>query len=276
MKVYDFDGIFDKKISDYIAKNPNKKSAEEWEEAIPKLYEKFGKSVIKSLGVSPVQYYKNLTDSQIIKTLENHFNQGISVPQFLTEELEKRNLQQKLLPLLSGNEEQVLYTINLIGSSCFAIEEYFNMLFDNALSCKTKAELCEKIIPCADTVKALALNKLKEGDQTETMLDILSHTRVGDDSVFNALICALRQDRENLSLHATYLLHYGDERAISYLLEILQEEGLGYADFAELKYVVEALGGECNFERDFSLDPQYTLIKGQSEAPSDLFKDIKE
>ena len=53
MKLYDFDGMFDKKLSDYIAKNPNRYREEEWEDIIPQMYKKFGDTFIKSVGDTP-------------------------------------------------------------------------------------------------------------------------------------------------------------------------------------------------------------------------------
>ena len=57
MKLYDFDGMFDKKLSEYISKNVGKYKEEEWEDIIPEMYTKFGNTVLKSLGTSPNGYY---------------------------------------------------------------------------------------------------------------------------------------------------------------------------------------------------------------------------
>ena len=61
MKLYDFDGMFDKKLSDYIAKNPDKYKEEEWEDIIPKLYKSFGDTFIKSVGDTPNGFKANMT-----------------------------------------------------------------------------------------------------------------------------------------------------------------------------------------------------------------------
>ena len=53
MKLYDFDGMFDEKLSEYISKNAGKYKENEWEDIIPKLYQKFGDTVVKSLGKTP-------------------------------------------------------------------------------------------------------------------------------------------------------------------------------------------------------------------------------
>ena len=50
MKLYDFDGMFDEKLSEYVKKNADKYREKEWEDIIPKMYARFGDTVIKSLG----------------------------------------------------------------------------------------------------------------------------------------------------------------------------------------------------------------------------------
>lgn len=275
MKIYDFDGMFDKKIAEYIAKNPNKKSSEEWEDSIPKLYEKFSNTTIKTLGFSPKQYYKSLSDFALLKTVCAHFKQNISVPQTLTEEIENRNLGANLLPLLSGSDEQILYALNIIGNQSFAINCYFEMLCNENLSKEIKGELCELLKNNAEKIKHFALEKYAQNVEKELMLELISFSKIGDENVFNILVSALRSDRENLHLHAKYLVNYGDERAVKYLLEIMEEEGLSFADFIELKYAVEALGGNYLGEKDFSSDPYYSQINSKNEEKLDLFKNFE-
>ena len=42
MKLVDFDGMFDKKLSAFVKKNAGKFTAEQLEDMIPSLYSKFG------------------------------------------------------------------------------------------------------------------------------------------------------------------------------------------------------------------------------------------
>ncbi|HBN12265.1 MAG TPA: hypothetical protein DD415_01465, partial [Clostridiales bacterium] len=69
MKLYDFDGMFDEKLSEYIAKNPDKYTESEWEDVIPKMYRKFGDTFIKSVGDTPKGFYKKLSDGQLVAAL---------------------------------------------------------------------------------------------------------------------------------------------------------------------------------------------------------------
>ena len=76
---------------------------------------------------------------------------------------------------------------------------------------------------------------------------------------------------ENVPMMAGYLASYGDERALSYLLDKISEDGITYDEFQELKYAIEALGGECDGERDFSQDKVYQLVQEHNRADADIF-----
>ena len=70
-------------------------------------------------------------------------------------------------------------------------------------------------------------------------------------------------------MNASYLAAYGDERALPVLLERIDGEDINYLEFRELKYAIEALGGEYTRERDFSEDEYYRELLAQSELPPD-------
>ena len=63
-------------------------------------------------------------------------------------------------------------------------------------------------------------------------------------------------------MHASYLAAYGDARALPVLMEVIDRDDIDYVEFQELKFAVEALGGEYTKERDFSDDPYYKEIHG--------------
>lgn len=53
---------------------------------------------------------------------------------------------------------------------------------------------------------------------------------------------------------------YGDERALPVFMGTIEREDIDYVLFQELKFAIEALGGEYNKERDFSSDENYQKI----------------
>ena len=270
MKLYDFDGMFDEKLSEYIAKNAGKYKEEEWEDIIPRLYQKFGDTKIKSLGKTPREFYAEMSDTDIIRCLKAHVREDVPVSEFLCNEIESRNLVESLLPMLDGGDSEREYAMNMIGSDDRAIKKYLQMLVatdDTDLKNRCVDLIKEK----ADLVVKEALDNYQNGVETEYMCEILSRSVIRDERIFEILIKEFRGDVENIPMHASYLAAYGDERALPYLLDKIDEEGISFIEYQELKFAIEALGGEYEKERDFSSDPYYQLIRGQSSETADLF-----
>ena len=78
---------------------------------------------------------------------------------------------------------------------------------------------------------------------------------------------AFRTSPDELPMHASYLASYGDDRALPVLLDYIDRDETNYLEYRELKYAVEALGGEYTRIRDFSNDPYYLEIMEQSQMP---------
>ncbi|MGN0813731.1 MAG: hypothetical protein ACI4MH_00690 [Candidatus Coproplasma sp.] len=274
MKLYDFDGMFEEKLADYIKKNPRNYNEREWEDVVPKLYAAFGDTVIKSVGKSPNQYYAEQSDEELVKSLSAHIKQGIPVSEFLCNAIESRNADSLLLPLLDGNEDEVTYALNLLGASPLAIHKYMELLISSENE-DIRNTCVDYVKELADNVKEQALANYHANVRREYMMEILSRCVIKDDQIFDILIKEFRSDPDNLPMHASYLAAYGDERALPYLLDKIDEEGISYVEYQELKFAIEALGGTYDKERDFSSDPYYQLIKEHGSLDIDIFKDIK-
>ncbi|MGN1103473.1 MAG: hypothetical protein ACI4QI_01225 [Candidatus Coproplasma sp.] len=274
MKIYDFDGMFDEKLSEYIKKHSGEYKEKEWEDIVPRMYARFGDTTIKSLGKSPNQFYGDMTDSELLSQLKSHIKNGIPVSLYLCNAIEARDMDELLLPLLSGSEDELTYALNLIGVSKVALPEYMRLLTTS--EDEDIRNICvDNIKELADDVKEEALENYEKGIQKEYMLEILSRCVIKDERIFEILLKEFRTSDENLSIHASYLASYCDERALPYLLDKIDEEGITFAEYQELKYAIESLGGTYEKERDFSSDPYYQVIKGQSGQEIDLFSAFK-
>lgn len=273
MKLYDFDGMFDEKLAGYVKKNSDKYKEKEWEELIPKMYARFGDTVIKSLGVSPNQYYANMDDGELVAQLRAHLKQGIPVSEYLCNAIEARKIDELLIPLLSGTEDEITYALNLLGANRAAVPEYMRLLTESD-SEDIRNTCVDSVKEFADDVKEQALEFYAKGVQREYMLEILSRCTVRDDRIFGLLINAFRSDPENVPMHSSYLAAYGDERALEYLLDKIDEDGITFVEYQELKYAIECLGGSYEKERDFSSDPYYQAVKAHSAQPIDLFGEL--
>ncbi len=261
MKLIDFDGLFDEKLTQYMEENKNKYKEKQWEDVIPRLYKKFGDTFISSIGCTPKEYYARMTSEELAQTLCEHLKTDVPVPEFLCSEIEFRGEAETLLPLLeSGDALTVQYAINILGDSPLAFDGYFQILAENPFD----EEVCNDIIEIfklhADEMKDCILKAYEEGKQREYMLEILSRVKIPDEYVYNILLSEFKTD-ENLSMRASYLAAYGDERALPVLLNRIEDQSLGFVDFQELKYAIEALGGEYTEERDFSADKDFLAVE---------------
>ncbi len=275
MKIYDFDGMFDEKLSAYVSKNAQKYKESEWENIIPEMYKRFGDTVIKSLGKTPREFYAAMSDGELIKCLGAHLKQEVSVPVFLCDEIEKRGIYAELLPLLDGSENECEYAMSLLGANDGAIKKYLELLVKSG-DADFKDRCADYIKEKADLVTEEVLNYYFSGVERELMLEIMSRTVIKDERIYNILLKEFRTDPENIPMHASYLAAYGDERALEFLLDKIDEEGISFVEYQELKYAIEALGGRYDKERDFSGDPYFELIKQHSPQSVDLLKSVKQ
>ena len=276
MKLYDFDGMFDKRLSEYISKNVGKYKEEEWEDMIPEMYAKFGNTVLKSLGTSPNGYYAAMSPEELVKCLRAHVKNGVPVSEFLCKAIEARpGCEGMLLPLLEKGEEGLKqYVVNILGSSPAAIPVYMRMI-EREEDEDFKNQCVDFIKENADLVKEQALENYKNGVEKPLMLEILSKVKERDGRVYDILLAEFLSG-EDVPMHAGYLASYGDERALPYLLEKIDEEGISYIEYQELKYAIEALGGEYTKQRDFSGDEYYDLIHSHSVSSADIFSAFEE
>ena len=276
MKLYDFDGMFDKKLSDYIAQNVGKYREEEWEDIIPKLYKQFGDVFIKSVGNTPNGFYAAMTDEELISALKTHLKQGVPVSEFLCSAIESRNAVPLLLPLLDGSEDEREYAVNLIGADDRAIKKYMQMITLPDLDEDFKNTLADNIKQKADLVLNEAVENYEKGVEREFMLEIMSRSVVPSEKVFEILVKEFRGDPENVPLHASYLAAYGDSRALEYLLDKIDEDGISFIEYKELLLAIEALGGTYDKPRDFSSDPYYKILTEHNSSISDIFGNLED
>lgn len=260
MKLYDFDGMFDEKLGAYIQKHAREHTESEWEDIIPRMYAKFGDTPIKAIGATPRKFYAAMSDADLIKCLKAHLKHGVPVSEFLCAALESRNAAEQLLPLLDGTRDEVEYGMTLIGADPVAIDKYFDMLVSS--SDRDMKDRCADFIKeNADLVLKKAVANYNRGTDKEYMLEIMSRAIQRSDEVFSILVNEFLSDPDEVPMHASYLAAYGDVKALPYLLDKIDEEDISFIEYQELKFAIEALGGEYTKERDFSDDPYFKLIK---------------
>ena len=272
-KLIDFDELFDRKLAQYMEEHAGEYSEKQWEDLIPRLYRNFGDTLIKSVGTTPKGYYAEMTDEELVEALKAHHKEAVS--DFLCRELESRGCPDALLALMQEAEGELLtLTINLAGSSKKALPVYLDILLKTEDE-ELKDTVTEYLKGNADAVKERVLALYREGVEREYMLEILSRCTQKDDEVFEILLNEFRTAPDDIPMHASYLASYGDERALPVLLDYIDRDETNYLEYQELKYAIEALGGEYNKVRDFSADPYFQEIAAQSQIMPDFTSDKK-
>lgn len=271
MKLIDFDEKFNRKIAEMIEKQAGEHSEDEWEDVIAQAYRKFGDTYLAAIGKTPRQYFAEMGDEQLVETLKEYLLQGISVPDLLCEEIEGRGVFPALLSLLHDTDEELVhYALNLIGPDRRALDRYCEMLSEEEYDEHIKDMLADLLKERADDVLERVL-PLAGTDNAPYALEILSKTTKRDARAFNALSEAFAEsDDEDKPLYAGYLASFGDDRALPALLAEIERTDIGFVLFQELKFAIEALGGEYEKERDFSSDPAYKKIMAAGGG-SDIF-----
>ncbi len=267
-KLIDFDGLFDEKLAEYMQKNSEKYTEQQWEALIPKLYRKFGETFIPAAQDTPRGYYASMDGAELVHTLAAHVKEGVPASDFLCREVEARGDLNALIGLLSeGNNELSMLAVNLIGAEKQAFDAYFDILRNNDSAEELVEAVCEQLKAGADAAKERAIALKREGVREEIMLEILSRCKEKDDAVFEMLLTAFRCAGEELPMRASYLAAYGDVRALPVLLEVIDRDDINFLEYQELKYAIEALGGEYTTPRDFSNDPYFQAVLAQQTPP---------
>ena len=277
MKIIDVDKLFDKYISDYVYKNIGKVDAEEIENKIANLYLDFGKESLSELdGKTPETYYQSFSTMELVEGLKKHIEQGVSVPDFLVETITNRKQDVDVLisELKDANDEEYsMYLLNMLKNMD---EKKGAKLYLEFLLCdysESIKEVATELLAenMASIVKEDIILEYEGADKItkERFCEILSNAS-RDDRIFNILIEEFKERKDNIPLFAGYLAKYGDERAIEHLVNAIEQEKIKYADFEELRFAIEALGGEYNKERDFSHDKYFEKITKGEET--DLYK----
>ena len=268
MELIDFDGLFDEKLAIYMEENKNKYTEKQWEDVIPRLYKKFGDTYVAKVKCTPKEYYARMSDNELADTLQAHLQEDVPVPEFLCNEIENRGNIACLLPLLESDDLQtVSYAINLILDNESAYDAYFALLLNEGREGDVRDDIADIFKHNADKVCARVLAIYKENRAKEYMLEILSRVKSSrNDEIFEILLSEFRAADENMPMRASYLAAYGDERALPYLMARIEDRTIGFVEFQELKYAIEALGGEYNEPRDFSADKDYLAIEAATSS----------
>ena len=264
MKLVDFDGLFDEKLSQFMEENKDKYTEKQWEDVIPKLYKKFGDTYVAKVKCTPKQYYAKMDDTALVECLRAHLREDVPTPEFLCAEMESRNMASAILPMLSDEDiSAVTYAVNLLGDNPLAFDDYFSILTQSRADEDVRSDIVDIFKLHADEMKERVLSAYEKGELGDAALEILSRVKERDTRIYDILLSAFLSG-EQTPMRASYLAAYGDDGALPHLLKKIEDKTIGFVEFQELKYAIEALGGEYNEPRDFTGDKDYLAIEAAS------------
>ena len=136
------------------------------------------------------------------------------------------------------------------------------VLVDESLPYPERLEAYEYLMEDCEEVVDEMLEKFytTEGDTNKMLIELLAGYK-GNPAVYMGLVGCLYRG-EDVALFARLLGSYGDERAIDVLKSFAEEYDLDYNEFMEVRNAVEELGGDFDYDKDYTDDPFYRYLKG--------------
>ena len=274
--ILDFDANFKAYSEKWIEMNKGKfKTFEQMEDAMPEVYMRWLNSPAAFLeGEAPGTYFAKYTSApELVKWMRLYDEADVSVPDQLLDRIADLG-EESVKPLLFTAKNEAyspalrIMAMNLL-KELDAAEDAFEMALAVIDRKEEEDELAdvaaELITDCAEEHKDELLERLPDVTDAarETYLDLLCNCP-GDGRVYEAVMDAFLKTEDKYALYASFLGKLGDDRAIPALTKALDEPELNYLDYLEIRSAIEALGGECNHEREFAGDPYYETLKGQN------------
>lgn len=263
----DIDALFENYFRNFIFKNSGKFSEDELENKVGEIYNEFGKAPLKELnGKSPKRYFADLTDDELVNCLKDSVLSGVSVSDFLCDELTRREgVFDGLLECIKGtdNDELATYCLNVIRFDK-RVGESYKTLVGILASGKIGDSLAETITEVlkgdADGAKDLILDEYgKSAKAQKYFVEILSACSP-DDRVYDILVKNFKDNPKDYAVNAGYLGKYGDERALDVLYQAVKNSSLPYLDYKEIKLAIEELGGEIEDDEKYKNDYIYKKL----------------
>ena len=143
------------------------------------------------------------------------------------------------------------------------------VLVDESLPYPERLEAYEYLMEDCEEVVDEMLEKFytTEGDTNKMLIELLAGYK-GNTAVYMGLVGCLYRG-EDVALFARLLGSYGDERAIDVLKSFAEEYDLNYNEFMEVRNAVEELGGDFDYDKDYTDDPFYRYLKGLDDPDAD-------
>ena len=275
--ILDFDANFKAYSEKWIEMNKGKfKTFEQMEDAMPEVYMRWLNSPAAFLeGETPGAYFAKYSSApELVKWVRLYDEADVSVPDQLLDRITDLG-EESVKPLLFTAKNDTyspalrIMALNLL-KELDAAEAAFELcvsIIDRREADDDLADVAAELVTdCVESHKEEFIERLADVSDAarETYLDLLCNCP-GDERVYEAVMEEFQKTEDKFALYASFLGKLGNEKAIPALTKALDEPELNYLDYLEIRSAIEALGGECNHEREFAGDdPYYETLKGEN------------
>jgi len=225
-------------------------------------------------GFTPIEYVKIVDKSgNLFDYIEYMLNTEREVSDIVTDVLVKRDdaieLVKKLLQSNDRNTLKYAFTVMFELDNSLVTDLCIDVI-------RSKDENQEKIGACYEMLaedndeaveKILSIMYEVDEDTQFIFADILSNYK-NNENIFMWLVTMLYRGKDLCEV-AQMLGRYGDNKAVNMINSFVLDKDLNYMEFIELRNAVERLGGEFEYEKDFSEDEYYKKIvtdKGETDG----------
>lgn len=225
-------------------------------------------------GFTPIEYVKIVDKSgNLFDYIEYMLNTEREVSDIVTDALVKRDdaieLVKKLLQSNDRNTLKYAFTVMFELDNSLVTDLCIDVI-------RSKDENQEKIGACYEMLaedndeaveKILSIMYEVDEDTQFIFADILSNYK-NNENIFMWLVTMLYRGKDLCDV-AQMLGRYGDNKAVNMINSFVLDKDLNYMEFIELRNAVERLGGEFEYEKDFSEDEYYKKIvtdKGKTDG----------
>lgn len=225
-------------------------------------------------GFTPIEYVKIVDKSgNLFDYIEYMLNTEREVSDIVTDALVKRDdaieLVKKLLQSNDRNTLKYAFTVMFELDNSLVTDLCIDLI-------RSKDDNQEKIGACYEMLaedndeaveKILSIMYEVDEDTQFIFADILSNYK-NNENIFMWLVTMLYRGKDLCEV-AQMLGRYGDNKAVNMINSFVLDKDLNYMEFIELRNAVERLGGEFEYEKDFSEDEYYKKIvtdKGKTDG----------
>lgn len=225
-------------------------------------------------GFTPIEYVKIVDKSgNLFDYIEYMLNTEREVGDIVTDALVKRDdaieLVKKLLQSNDRNTLKYAFTVMFELDNSLVTDLCIDVI-------RSKDDNQEKIGACYEMLaedndeaveKILSIMYEVDEDTQFIFADILSNYK-NNENIFMWLVTMLYRGKDLCEV-AQMLGRYGDNKAVNMINSFVLDKDLNYMEFIELRNAVERLGGEFEYEKDFSEDEYYKKIvtdKGKTDG----------